>query len=89
MRKIKNMKVMQAQCATCPFRGESDVRAMVEQRCLTQASQICHAPRLHGKRETHLCRGARNFQLTIFYRMGFLNAPTDACWDAKRQELGV
>jgi hypothetical protein len=27
--------------------------------------------------------------LTLFYRMGFIEAATDLAWDAKRQELGV
>ena len=83
--------VMASRCSTCPFNdnGVNEIRQMVERRCLTQASQICHHPSLHGKKETHLCRGARDFQLRAFAAIGFLEAPTDEAWDKKRQELGV
>jgi len=85
----RDWKVMRTQCATCPFRinayGRHNDPALVtkiQARCLSEASQICHHPRLKGRRETRLCRGARNFQLAIFHRIGFLVAPTDAAWDA-------
>jgi hypothetical protein len=76
------MPLMQAQCSTCPFRPEGDrrVRASVEARIYTSASQICHHPQLHGKNGTHLCRGARDEQLKIFHRLGVIAEPTDAAW---------
>jgi hypothetical protein len=84
-----DMPVMKAQCKTCPFRpeGNPQVRAWVEAHIYTSASQICHHPKVHGKNETHLCRGARNQQQQIFYRMGILNAPTDEAWNAKWEEV--
>jgi hypothetical protein len=92
-RDISNWPVMQAQCSTCPFlkdeRGryrEPELAAKVESRLLS-TSQLCHHPRLHGKPETHLCRGARIWQLTIFYRLGVISEPTDQAWEAKRREI--
>ena len=82
-------KVMAAVCKTCPFgpKGDHGVRANVERRVLTKGSQICHST--GWPQGTHLCRGARDLQLTVFYRLGFLSTPTDEAWAAKRAELGV
>lgn len=95
-RNVRDWPVMVKQCATCVLRCDEQGRYVdphiartVIDRCLTQASQICHHPALHGKRETHLCRGARDYQLMIFHRLGFLSAPTDEAWQAKRDELGI
>jgi len=77
---------MPSQCPTCPFRTDAkgkplnaSLMAAVQLRCLS-ANQICHHPRLTGKPETHLCRGARDWCITIFHRMGVLDEPTDAAW---------
>ncbi|MBE0438090.1 MAG: hypothetical protein IBX56_20105 [Methylomicrobium sp.] len=82
---ISNFPVMKKKCSTCPFHeahaGQVEIANMVRERCLTRASQICHHPRLHDKEETHLCRGARDYQLQIFYRMGFLSKPADEEWE--------
>ena len=76
---------MKNKCETCPFHrrhiGEIELANMVEQRYLTKASQICHHPSLFGKKETHLCRGARDYQLTIFYRLGIIKTETDKAWN--------
>ena len=83
--------VMKAMCVSCPFaeNGCIEVRNAVQSRVLEHASQLCHHPRISGHKETHLCRGARDFQLTIYYRMGFIMAPTDDAWTAKCRELGI
>jgi hypothetical protein len=85
--------VMKAKCATCPFRTDErgrhvcpDVTNRVMQRIVSEASQICHHPQLLGKQETHLCRGARDFQLDIFHRLGVIDAPTDAAWQRRLDE---
>ena len=87
---ITNFSVMKKKCATCPFREDEQGRCedprltnRIKQDVLTQASQICHHPRLDGKEETHLCRGARDFQIEIFHRIGFLDVPTDEAWNEK------
>ena len=79
MKAIRNWPVMAAKCESCPFRegGDIELRNRVMERTVLQASQICHHPRIHGKKETHLCRGARDEQLTILFRLGMLPEPTD------------
>ena len=84
-RNVSAWPVMPAQCSTCPFNadGDPDVRDGVLRRTVNmQASQICHHPALHGKRETHLCRGARDIQLRVLTAMGLLSEPTDAAFTA-------
>ena len=79
MKAIRNWPVMAAKCESCPFRegGDIELRNRVMERTVLQASQICHHPRIHGKKESHLCRGARDEQLTILFRLGMLPEPTD------------
>lgn len=90
---VKNFPVMKKMCPTCPFRheheGQIETANMVKARCMTRASQICHHPSLHGKKQDHLCRGARQFQITMFYRLGIIDAETDEAWVKAREELGV
>lgn len=75
---------MPAKCATCPFNenGDKALRNAVLSKTLLQASQICHHPALSGKPETHLCRGARDEQLTLLFRMRLIEAPTDEAFRA-------
>lgn len=83
-------------CKTCPFRagGWKEVRPLLEERALSEATPICHSTGkalvVHGVRlKAHLCRGARNFQLEYFHRIGFIEAATDEAWEQKVQELGI
>lgn len=78
---IRGWPVMAARCTTCPFRyeGEQAVANRIRSTLLSR-SQICHHPRLHGSPETHLCRGARDEQLTLLHRAGLLPEPTDSCF---------
>lgn len=69
--------------------GDKRLAAAVLDRTLFQSSQICHHPRLNGKKETHLCRGQRDEQLVLLHRMGLIDEPTDAAFTAKSRELGV
>lgn len=90
---IENFPVMKGMCLTCPFRheheGQIEIADMVRERCMTEASQICHHPWLHNKNEDHLCRGARDFQLQVFHGMGVIEAATDEAWSKKREELAI
>jgi hypothetical protein len=88
-RNVKGWKAMKAQCATCPFRNDPELAARVLDRTLFKAAQICHHPTLHGKPQTHLCRGARDVQLQCLYRMGLIDAPSDNAFERKSRELGV
>lgn len=91
MRKIVNWPVMAAKCASCPFgeNGDRELRVAVMNRTGLQASQICHHPRTHGKKETHLCRGARDEQLTILHRLGWIQEATDAAFNEASRMAGV
>lgn len=85
------MPVMKARCKTCPFNehGAKDVEAAVTARLLS-CSQHCHGsghPAINGKDATHLCRGARDYQLQIMYRLGFISAPTDEAWNERWEEI--
>ena len=88
MTDISGWPIMPQKCASCPFRdnkdgepiGDIQLRNKVQTRCLTEGSQICHHPNLRSKPSTHLCRGARDFQLQIFYRLGVIDALTDEAW---------
>lgn len=84
--------VMKKKCKTCPFHeehvGQVEIANVVRARSLS-VSQICHHPRLHGKKETSLCRGGRDLQLNIFHAIGFIDQATDEAWSKKRKELNV
>jgi hypothetical protein len=61
---------------------------------LTEASPICHSTGPDAlveteERQPRICRGARNFQVQIFARLGMIAAPTDAAWNARCEELGL
>lgn len=81
------MPLMPDKCVTCPFRSEGydQVRENVQARSLQGVNQTCHhTGSIHGKPDTHLCRGARDFQLQIFAGMGVIDEPTDEAWDRAR-----
>ncbi|MGH8001983.1 MAG: hypothetical protein ACREPR_21780 [Brasilonema sp.] len=88
MMDIVNLPVMKAKCKTCPFHTDEHGRhldphlvSIIQADIISKASQLCHHPRLIGEKETHICRGARDFQIEIFYRLGVLETPTQEAWD--------
>jgi len=90
----KNWPVRKTQCSTCVFKKlpngdwfNPELAQLVEGRILS-CSQICHHPRLHGKKETYLCRGTRDRQIELLHRMGFLPEPTNEAWEVMRKVLG-
>jgi hypothetical protein len=84
-------------CATCPFRPGSPyeyLRQDLSESALNEGSRICHSTGTSGifgrtGKKDLICRGARDFQLQVFHGIGFLPAPTDQAWDAKKKELGL
>jgi hypothetical protein len=88
---ISGFPVMPSSCASCPFRdeGDRDLATAVMNRTGLQASQVCHHPRLHGKKETHLCRGARDHQLMFLYRLGLIEAETDEAFEKASRKYGA
>ncbi|UBF29891.1 hypothetical protein K9N68_37405 (plasmid) [Kovacikia minuta CCNUW1] len=87
---ISDFPVMKKRCKTCPFNpdGDEELQGRVISR-LFQASQICHHPNLYGKPSTHLCRGARDYQLEIFHRLRVIIEPTDEAWGKAWEEMKV
>ncbi len=85
---LRESPVMPAMCRTCPFAddGVPEVRASVSVRLLKGVVQICHHPRIVGKPETHLCKGALDWQALMFYRMGWLEEPTREALIARAEE---
>lgn len=87
---IKDYPVMRKKCSTCPFREDTMNRIklanMVRSRLLS-VSQICHHPSLSGKKQTHICRGARDFQIQIMHRLGVIHEQTDEAWDVARGRI--
>jgi len=83
IRDITGLPVMSARCKTCPFNpsGCAAVRHNVVMNTLKGINQTCHSSGCaHGKVDTHLCRGARDYQLHLFHALGVLTAPTDEAW---------
>lgn len=84
-RKPISTPVCKAMCGTCPFRDGSPyefLRADLTASALTEASRICHSTGSNGVnhrtgKKPLLCRGARDLQLQMFFRLGFIDAPTD------------
>lgn len=88
--------IMPAMCSTCPLRdtGWTEVRGLLIQRTLSEASPICHSTGPDALTEKKakqdmLCRGARDFALRFFHGIGFLEAATDEAWDRKCAELNI
>src|SRR4051794_31621422 len=91
----KVLHVMEKHCATCPFHaaGWTHVRELLTSRAM-QAAPICHSTGSRalkkGKdwiKQAHVCRGARNLQLDMMFRLGVIKAPTDAAWAEKVNEM--
>jgi hypothetical protein len=88
--------VMPAQCASCPWRDDGGIlheqpemlahlqRQVIE---VPAGNQFCHAPAFAGQPEDKICRGARNFQLKVFYNIGFLPEPTDQAWREATEQI--
>jgi hypothetical protein len=76
-------------CKTCPFNlnGVEEIREKVKRRSLTEGNQICHTSQIEKRKDLQICRGARNYQLEIFYRMGVIAEPTDQAWEQKLKEI--
>jgi len=81
-----DMKINLIRCKTCPFNKNGDpvVRATVQYRVLNIGTQHCH----HTNNKT-LCRGARDFQIGVLHKSGFLESPTEEAWQKKCDEMGI
>lgn len=91
------MRVRTSLCATCPFREGSPYEDLREYLTIASLKEgrICHSTgsgnainEATGK-PAAICRGSRDFQLGLFFAMGFLSEPTDEAWSKKCAELGI
>jgi hypothetical protein len=92
------MTVNAQMCATCPWRKGSPyayLREDLERSAMTESSRICHSTGSNNAinartgKPAALCRGARDSQLQMFFKMGFLSEPTDEAWTEKCSEMGI
>ena len=93
MSDIKNYPTRKQKCVTCPFRVDDDgmfydpsLVSELQVRSFT-SSHLCHHPTLYGEAETHICRGSRDYQIEMFFRLGYLEEPTDQAWEKAKAEL--
>jgi hypothetical protein len=91
---IRTLPVNPSKCRTCPFAETHATAITLQNRIIDRmlddgGSQICHGTEGENRKPRSLCRGARDHMLILFYRMQFIDAPTDEAWEAKRLELGV
>lgn len=71
-------------CGSCIF-GPRNTRvelrpggiAEIQEYLIKGTPHLCHSEDAKGKRDTFACRGGRNYQLTIWHRMGIIAKPTD------------
>lgn len=66
------------QCPTCVFRrGGLPLRpgrlGEIQAYLIEGRTHLCHSP----PRDKFACRGGRDYQLTIWYRLGIIAEPTD------------
>jgi hypothetical protein len=80
---IRSFSVNQTFCHSCPFKPDErgiyqnpELANKVIERTLFKGQQICH-----GTKNTTLCRGARNYYLEFYSRLGWLENPTDEAWN--------
>jgi hypothetical protein len=90
------LDVMETKCSTCPWRVDNGVlcedvatKDCLKSSVLTVRNQLCHSPAWIGMPETRICRGARDYQLQVFHRIGFLSEPTDQSWADKLSDIRV
>jgi hypothetical protein len=87
-----NMPVRKEQCATCVFRPECDGgihlspgrRAEIQEYVIKGTNQICH----HDDNKT-ICRGGRDYQLELWYRMGIIKEPNEEALAEAMKAAGV
>ena len=79
MKDISNYPVRPNKCSTCPFliengrRRDPDLASRLEIQMLAQGlNHICHHEALEGKKNTHICRGAKDYQEEIQARLNRL-----------------
>lgn len=93
----KDLPLRKNMCPTCPFRKGSPYEYLKRDLAISthSVSRICHSTGSNNaiNRRTglprHICRGARDVQLDLLHKLGFIDAPTDEAWNATRVKYGL
>ncbi len=90
MSKYHSSVAVPVQCRTCIFREDGnqvvlrpDRLADIQAYLVRGVTHTCHTDKVRA------CRGGREFQLTIWYRMGLIAEPTDAALASAMQSEGL
>ena len=74
---VCQLPVMQACCKSCPFRladgiryQDVDTAIAVIERTLFKAQQICHGTEGKKRQPRNRCKGAYDYNYTIYERLG-------------------
>lgn len=98
MKARKDLPLRKTMCQTCPFGPGSPtayLAADLAASAMTEASRICHSTgsknAFHARTglPPHICRGARDVQLSFMAAAGVIDAPTDEAWDVARARIGM
>jgi hypothetical protein len=94
--RIDPNNVREQMCEFCPWRKDGGVLhdspeefAVLRESVIFEANQRCHAPAFDGEVESQICRGARNYQINFFHRLGILSEPSDRAWAEALEELQI
>ena len=85
MAKINPYNVMKSCCKTCVNHPDLSKRidladgrlCEIKANAMRGINQICHHSSVDGG--NMICRGIRDYQITMFHRMGLIKHPTDEC----------
>ena len=81
-------KCNEKQCKTCPFKQENYSMLSggrweeIYGYLLKGVNHLCHSTN-----DTTVCRGGRDWQLTIFHRMGFIREATDTALEMEMKRV--
>jgi hypothetical protein len=82
-------------CATCIFRPENPMHlshgrlAEIQGYLLQGHAHTCHEPGPSGRGDELNCRGGRDWQTQMWYRLGLLPEPTDEALAGAMAALGL
>lgn len=83
------MKLPKQQCASCPFLREGMLSpatmAEIQSYLLSGTNHLCHSDRTNST----VCLGGRNFQLTVWHRIGIICEPTNEALADAMRDAGI
>lgn len=96
MKRAVNSPLRKTMCATCPFRKGSRYAALAHDlahSAQSDSTRICHSTGSNAINQRtgikpHICRGARDLQLRMFFNLEYIAAPTDEAWNVRRVKQG-